>query len=565
MNEQDGQTMGLQAFIEQVWARVVFFFSIVSGVLGYIKLADGNSGLFTLVLIGVGVAGLLLSCVYYGFIWKPEINDGNSVIVISNSTDSVVSQRNKVKQRKRIRLIAKFGLLLIPILVGAGYATHQHIARLPPKDFKILVANFEGSDAENYSVTDEIFRNLEREMAEYEDVNVERIDRTIESIKTARQEGTEQKAAIVIWGSYNVIDKIVPISLNFEILKESADFPELAESVRGKTQPYQLSELTNFELQTNLSQEMTYLSLFTLGMYRYLEEDWQQAIDYFEQTLNVANEEEQSIDSLETEVVYFHLGRSYGSSKLYRKELASYDKAIEINPNFDDAWNNRGIALKDLGRHEQAVASYDKAIEINPNHDDAWNNRGIALGELGKYEQALASYDKAIEINPNHDEAWYSRGFDLGELGRHEQALASYDKAIEINPNNHRAWNNHGITLGELGRHEQELASYDKAIEINPNNHRAWSNRSLALGQLGKYEQAFASLDRAIKINPNYVYAWYNKAATYALQNNLDLALENLKKAFSLNPELREYIKTDPDFDAIREDERFKKLMETKF
>ena len=57
---------GIFAFIEQVWAKVVFFFSIISGILGYTELAKGNSGLFTLVLLGVALAGLLLSCIFYG-------------------------------------------------------------------------------------------------------------------------------------------------------------------------------------------------------------------------------------------------------------------------------------------------------------------------------------------------------------------------------------------------------------------------------------------------------------------------------------------------------------------
>ena len=46
--------------------------------------------------------------------------------------------------------------------------------------------------------------------------------------------------------------------------------------------------------------------------------------------------------------------------------------------------------------------SFDKAIEINPNFADAYSNRGVILQEMKRYDEALNSYDNAIKINPNH-------------------------------------------------------------------------------------------------------------------------------------------------------------------
>jgi tetratricopeptide (TPR) repeat protein len=47
-----------------------------------------------------------------------------------------------------------------------------------------------------------------------------------------------------------------------------------------------------------------------------------------------------------------------------------------------------------------------KALEIKPNYHEAWFNRGIALDNLGRWEEAIASYDKALEIKPDYHEAW---------------------------------------------------------------------------------------------------------------------------------------------------------------
>jgi tetratricopeptide (TPR) repeat protein len=45
---------------------------------------------------------------------------------------------------------------------------------------------------------------------------------------------------------------------------------------------------------------------------------------------------------------------------------------------------------------EDAIASYDKALELKPDLHEAWNNRGNALNDLGRWEEAIASYDKAL-------------------------------------------------------------------------------------------------------------------------------------------------------------------------
>jgi tetratricopeptide (TPR) repeat protein len=261
--------------------------------------------------------------------------------------------------------------------------------------------------------------------------------------------------------------------------------------------------------------------------------------------------------------LFFEQALLYLSANQYAKAIASYDKALEIKPDYHEAWNNRGIALRKLGRLEEAIASYDKALEIKPDKDEAWYNRGYALDDLGRLEEAIASYDKALEIKPDLHEAWYNRGNALDDLGRLEEAIASYDKALEIKPDDDEAWNNRGIALRNLGRLEEAIASYDKALEIKPDKHEAWYNRGYALRNLGRLEEAIASYDKALEIKPDDTSAFYNKACCYALHSQIDLAIQNLQRAIDLNPDkYREMAKTDSDFDSVRSDVRFQALIQ---
>ncbi|RMF28848.1 MAG: tetratricopeptide repeat protein, partial [Candidatus Nitrosothermus koennekii] len=61
----------------------------------------------------------------------------------------------------------------------------------------------------------------------------------------------------------------------------------------------------------------------------------------------------------------------------YKEALEAFDKAIAIDPNFADAWNNKGVALAKLKRYEEALEAFDKALEINPKFAEAKNARDL--------------------------------------------------------------------------------------------------------------------------------------------------------------------------------------------
>jgi len=110
------------------------------------------------------------------------------------------------------------------------------------------------------------------------------------------------------------------------------------------------------------------------------------------------------------------------------RELIEETQAIDpLNPELN---LNQGLLFSEEGRHEEALASYNRAIELKPDYAEAWSNRGVALGDLRRHEEALASYERAIELKPDYAEAWSNRGITLNDLQRHEDALASYDRAI---------------------------------------------------------------------------------------------------------------------------------------
>jgi len=111
-----------------------------------------------------------------------------------------------------------------------------------------------------------------------------------------------------------------------------------------------------------------------------------------------------------------------------------YRRAIELNPNLKQAYNNLGNLLNKLGRSHEALIYLNKALEIDPQYVSALINKGIALVKLGKYNQALECFEKALNLDPNDKKGWYNKALVHAMLGQHDKALASVNKALAIDP-----------------------------------------------------------------------------------------------------------------------------------
>ena len=102
------------------------------------------------------------------------------------------------------------------------------------------------------------------------------------------------------------------------------------------------------------------------------------------------------------------LGTLSAQTKEFTRAVDFLAAALKMNPNHAVCYSNRGNALKELKRLDEALASYDKAISIKPDYAEAYSNRGNALKELKRLDEAIASFDKAISIKPDYAEAYWN-------------------------------------------------------------------------------------------------------------------------------------------------------------
>ena len=85
--------------------------------------------------------------------------------------------------------------------------------------------------------------------------------------------------------------------------------------------------------------------------------------------------------------------------------ITCYEKALEIEPDCAEAYNNMGNAFRSKGKLDDAILCYQKALKLKPDFAGAYNNMGNTSQDQEKLNEAICYYEKALEIEPDFAEA----------------------------------------------------------------------------------------------------------------------------------------------------------------
>lgn len=234
---------------------------------------------------------------------------------------------------------------------------------------------------------------------------------------------------------------------------------------------------------------------------------------------------------------------NFSMSGDYNKAIECANKAIQLNPENDKAWNNLGAAYYYLKNYNKAIEYANKASQLNPKNDSAWNNLGNAYSSLGDYNKAIEYLNKAIQLNSKNASAWNNLGLTYYSLGDYNKTIEYCNKAIQLNPKNDSAWNNLGFAYKNLGNYDKSIEYLNKAIQLNPKSYSALNNLGWVYNELGDYNKAIEYLNKAIQLNPKNDMAWNNLGVAYYYLKNYNKALDCFNKAVELNPNDADYKK----------------------
>ena len=81
----------------------------------------------------------------------------------------------------------------------------------------------------------------------------------------------------------------------------------------------------------------------------------------------------------------FKEAKKFAEQNNYNEAIKYYNKAIQFNPNYLEAYNDRGFAYSKLKNYNKAIEDYTKAIQIDPSRAVIYHNRGVVYSNLGNY------------------------------------------------------------------------------------------------------------------------------------------------------------------------------------
>jgi len=199
-----------------------------------------------------------------------------------------------------------------------------------------------------------------------------------------------------------------------------------------------------------------------------------------------------------------------------------------------------GNVYRDIGQVEEGLAAYTKALEIKPDYEEAYQNLLLLLEDNVKLKEikhfdVIENFHKARVISAKTAENHFNAGFEFQQRGMLSEAINAYKEAIKLWPQYAEAYNMIAVALKNQDLLDDAIDYYKQAISINPDYAEAYNNLGIALSGQGKIDEAILSYKEAIRIRPKYANAYNSLGIIFRKQGRTYEALQAYRKAISID------------------------------
>src|ERR1041385_2173152 len=239
-------------------------------------------------------------------------------------------------------------------------------------------------------------------------------------------------------------------------------------------------------------------------------------------------------------VQFFRDGLSFLSKDDCEKALPYFEKAVESDSNYAEAWAQSGFCNEKLGRHAEAIEASKKAVVLRPSAE-SYFNIGLANFYLKQYKEASEAYRQSIKLDPyNAADAYYALGLVYRDWGKADDEIQAYKAAIRLRPD-------YTVAYERLGARYLRSKKFNEAVEIfrqlstlKPGDANAPNNMGEALLELNRLNDAVESFRQSIRLKPDFGKAYYNLGRCLLAMGNRDGALEQYTILTNIDPDWAE-------------------------
>jgi tetratricopeptide (TPR) repeat protein len=233
---------------------------------------------------------------------------------------------------------------------------------------------------------------------------------------------------------------------------------------------------------------------------------------------------------------YFKTGNDYLKENRFEQAIQNYNRALKMEPDYEDVYLVRAQAFEKLGQTQQAADDYIKATRFFEKETDVFYHAGRLLYELGEYQRALSYLDKAIDIKSKNLEAVQLKVLVYIDLNDYYKALRAAKEALDLKTNAFNYYY-HGIASENINIVQGAKEDFKEAISEDESFIPAY----IALARLqladGEIESAFQNINYAIEQHPEQSEAYIIRSKIHSAKLNYAQAIDDISKAIVLSDE----------------------------
>ena len=176
-------------------------------------------------------------------------------------------------------------------------------------------------------------------------------------------------------------------------------------------------------------------------------------------------------DTLQKAKAHYQLGVSYLNDNNIQPAFVEFQKALELNPDDKETLNAIGVIyLLKLEDNARAVEFLQKALRLDKNYSEAWNNLGVAYERMGKYNEAIDAYKTALlnTFYRNPEKAFINLGRVYYRIRRYDDSIDAYREAIKRVSDFSLPYYGLALSYNAAGKYGNAASALKKALEVDP-------------------------------------------------------------------------------------------------
>ncbi|MEJ7862288.1 MAG: tetratricopeptide repeat protein [Pyrinomonadaceae bacterium] len=207
----------------------------------------------------------------------------------------------------------------------------------------------------------------------------------------------------------------------------------------------------------------------------------------------------------------------------YAKALIYFEKAVETDPTYAEAWYQAGFCYGMVGRHNDALKASRQAARLRPEWAETFVNIGASSYALGQYKDAVEAYRQATKLDVDNADIQYALGLSFNKLGRADEEILAYKRALTIKPDFVNAFELLGTAYFKQKRFAESLAAFEQLKTYKPDA-KTYNHLGESFYELGKTEESIEAFNNAVNFNPNFDKARFNLGRAYTKMGDLSAA-----------------------------------------